>query len=309
MNYATELATRFAMAGAHLPEELRRRTLDYVIAQQRPDGGFAGRQGESDPYYTSFAVRTLAAIGGFDDARAARADGWFSDQLLRGFGPLDCLSLLAIAPILELVLGDECAGGRFDSASALAALAGDLARNDGCYAKTARSGPSSTYMTYLMLLAMQSENVPVLEPGKLAACIAARQRDDGGFAELDVIRRSGTNPTAAAVGVLRALDVLTEPQALAAARFLEGMQHGGGLRAAAVAPTPDLLSTMTALVAQADLKVDCRLDTAALREYVAALEAPGGGFRGGTWDDTPDVEYTFYGTLALGMLEMGDAQS
>ena len=27
---------------------------------QRPDGGFAGRQGGSDPYYTDFALRTLA---------------------------------------------------------------------------------------------------------------------------------------------------------------------------------------------------------------------------------------------------------
>jgi geranylgeranyl transferase type-2 subunit beta len=44
-----------------------------------------------------------------------------------------------------------------------------------------------------------------------------------------------------------------------------------------------------------------RLDTAAVGRFVRTLERPGGGFFGAAWDDTPDVEYTFYGlgTLAL----------
>ena len=39
--------------------------VDFVAGCQQPDGGFSGRQGQSDLYYTDFALRTLA------DARAA----------------------------------------------------------------------------------------------------------------------------------------------------------------------------------------------------------------------------------------------
>ena len=44
----------------------------------------------------------------------------------------------------------------------------------------------------------------------------------------------------------------------------------------------------------------------AVRDYAASCENPSGGFRGGLWDDRPDVEYTFYGlgTLALAALRL-----
>ncbi|NQT17636.1 MAG: beta-hydroxylase, partial [Planctomycetes bacterium] len=45
-----------------------------------------------------------------------------------------------------------------------------------------------------------------------------------------------------------------------------------------------------------------RIDLTAARRYVEALEQPGGGFRGGVWDDAADVEYTFYGLGALALL-------
>ena len=40
------------------------------------------------------------------------------------------------------------------------------------------------------------------EPERIARMLDSRRRDDGGYAELDVIDRAGTNPTAAAVGLL-----------------------------------------------------------------------------------------------------------
>jgi geranylgeranyl transferase type-2 subunit beta len=44
------------------------------------------------------------------------------------------------------------------------------------------------------------------------------------------------------------------------------------------------------------------VDAAAVRRYVQSLEVPQGGFRGGAWDDRPDVEYTFYGLGSLALL-------
>jgi geranylgeranyl transferase type-2 subunit beta len=76
----------------------------------------------------------------------------------------------------------------------------------------------------------------------------------------------------------------------------------GGLRANARAPLADLLSTFTAAWTLAQLGELGRLDTAELRRYAQSLELPGGGFRGGLWDDGCDVEYTFYGLGVLALL-------
>ena len=56
-DYASALALRLASGAARLPARFLAREAAYVAAAQRPDGGFAGRRGGSDLYYTSFGLR------------------------------------------------------------------------------------------------------------------------------------------------------------------------------------------------------------------------------------------------------------
>ncbi|MCH8924002.1 MAG: hypothetical protein IIA67_12740 [Planctomycetes bacterium] len=49
-SYLQDLTVRLATGLAELPEELRARHAGYLLAAQREDGGFAGREGESDRY-------------------------------------------------------------------------------------------------------------------------------------------------------------------------------------------------------------------------------------------------------------------
>jgi geranylgeranyl transferase type-2 subunit beta len=140
--------------------------------------------------------------------------------------------------------------------------------------------------------------------------IHARRREDGGFVEIAPMRRSGTNPTAAAVGVLH----LVGGEGVAGAALPTDVRDGvvqllagmaspeGGLRANSRAPLADLLSTFTGLWTLQQLGALDRVDTAAALQYVRQLELPGGGFRGGLWDAHTDVEYTFYGLGCLGLL-------
>jgi geranylgeranyl transferase type-2 subunit beta len=88
------------------------------------------------------------------------------------------------------------------------------------------------------------------------------------------------------------------------AEFLAAMasEDEGGLRANARAPLADLLSTFTAAWTLDQLGALGRLDTASVLDFAHSLEQPGGGFRGGLWDDGSDVEYTFYGLGVLGLL-------
>jgi geranylgeranyl transferase type-2 subunit beta len=138
----------------------------------------------------------------------------------------------------------------------------------------------------------------------VARFIHGRRREDGGYVEIGPMRRSGTNPTAAAVGVLQMLDMEdpgVEREGVVA--FLADMTSAeGGLRANGRAPLADLLSTFTGLWTLQQLGALDRIDTAAALGYVQSLELPAGGFRGGLWDDRTDHEYTFYGLGALALL-------
>ncbi|MCH5373925.1 MAG: beta-hydroxylase, partial [Planctomycetes bacterium] len=63
LSYLGQLTLRFAGGMAELPESLRERHASFLAAAQQPDGGFAGREGGSDVYYTSFGLRSLSMLG------------------------------------------------------------------------------------------------------------------------------------------------------------------------------------------------------------------------------------------------------
>jgi geranylgeranyl transferase type-2 subunit beta len=173
---------------------------------------------------------------------------------------------------------------------------------DGGYAKQPGGAAGSTYHTFLVALCYQMLNRPLPDPDAAARFVRTRRRDDGGFVEVAPQRKSGTNPTAAAVGVLQIAGALDEATRADVTAFLVEMRSfEGGLRANDRAPLADLLSTFTGLWTLAELGALDRLAAAAVRRYAAEQELPGGGFRGGVWDEAADVEYTFYGlgTLAL----------
>jgi geranylgeranyl transferase type-2 subunit beta len=144
----------------------------------------------------------------------------------------------------------------------------------------------------------------VPHPEDLVRFLLSRRRDDGGFVEIAPMRRSGTNPTAGAVGALQLLQAEIAPE------FREGVMEflarmpslEGGLRANDRAPLADLLSTFTGTWTLAQLDALDRIDTRAALEYARSLEQAGGGFHGGLWDEGADVEYTFYGLGVLALL-------
>jgi prenyltransferase beta subunit len=67
---------------------------------------------------------------------------------------------------------------------------------------------------------------------------------------------------------------------------------------------PDLLSTAVALHALDGLQVDFAERKDAMLDFVDSLWTAAGGFHG-TWDEEEfDIEYTYYGLLALGHLAL-----
>ena len=135
--------------------------------------------------------------------------------------------------------------------------------------------------------------------------VEALQRADGGYAELRVKRRRKPTPPRRRVAFLMMHDALSPADAAAVQRFLARMQAGdGGLMAHAAAGGGDLLSTFTGLTTLTVLDGVESLDTAAMGNFLRDAAHPRGGFLACAGDDSPDVEYTYYGTAVLALLRM-----
>lgn len=302
MTYLQRIMLRLAQGTAGLPEDLRDRLVAYLRAAQRNDGGFAGREGESDLYYTAFGLRSLALLGELDGEPAERSANYLRHKLA-GQAPLvDFVSLLFAAALLENAAGIDV----FSDASptwrpSVLGMFERFRRPDGGYAKTDAGQSSSTYHTFLIVVAEELLGESPVDAARLIDFVRSRRRDDGGFVEIGPMRTSGTNPTAAAAGVLTILNAFDDDLREDVVEFLSAKQNEeGGLKANAPIPLADLLSTFTGLLTLDDIGGLDQIDRQAARRFAQSLEDQG-GFRAGAWDDRSDVEYTFYGlgTLAL----------
>lgn len=299
-----ELSLRLALGVGRLDPSRRERHAQAVLARQCGDGGFAGRRGGSDCYYTGFALRALAVLGRWDDSVVVPTAEYLAARLRSAQPPVDILAAVQSLEMIERLGGPA---GRIaasvDRRSVVEAMISRLRRPDGGFAKTEQSGPSSTYGTFLMTATAQLVGSTIPAAHETAAEIASRQQPDGGFAELPMVRRSGVNPTAAACSLLQLLDVFPHRIAAAAQRYLQTVRMpDGGWPAHASAPCSDLLSTFAALTVAAQIAPAKDIELHQSVPFVESLELAEGGFRGAAWDAEADCEYTFYGLGCLGLL-------
>jgi geranylgeranyl transferase type-2 subunit beta len=302
--YLEQLTLRLAMGAGHLPEEARARHAAFLRRSQAADGGFPGREGGSDLYYTGFGLRGLALVGELDGDPAQRAADFLRTRLAGQAPIVDFFSLLYGAALLETASGiDIYLGQPTDWRDRVAALFESFRRADGGYAKTAEGQSSSTYYSFLVVLAYELIGRAVPQPADLVAFVRSRQRDDGGFVEIGPMKRSGTNPTAAAIGILKVLDAVDDVLRQDVVEFLtEAQSDEGGLLANTRIPVADVLSTFTGTLTLADLGALEAIDLGRARRYVESMQLDEGGFVGGAWDQGTDVEYTFYGLGGLALL-------
>lgn len=309
--YLQELTLRLAIGASQLNPTRRAKHAAWVRACQRPDGGFAGREGESDPYYTAFALRSLWVLGELDEAIAVRAGEFLRERLKRRDSVIDLISLIFAAAILEMatgeiVIADDDTRWRDNVAGLLSSLRCD----DGGFAKTPEGRAGSTYQTFLSVLCFELMEVPVPETDRIAEFLQSQKHVEGGYLEIRVAKRAGVNPTAAAIGTLKTLGLLDLAEQTDTIEFLSEMQSDeGGLTANTRIPFADLLSSFTGLTTLVDLEAADQISLSRLKSYAESMQCPTGGFVGFALDQTADVEYTFYGLAGLSMIETLDVGS
>lgn len=305
-SYLQELTIRLTTGIEKLPEEFRTRHTRYLLAQMQPDGGFAGREGESDLYYTGFGLRTLAILGELYGETAVKATHFLRSKLTTQTSIIDLLSLIYGAKLVEAASGEDVFDRSSDEWTAnVAAFLNALRREDGGFAKSTEGFASSTYHTFLVVLCLQLLEVPIEDPAGIVRFLTSRRDDeDGGFREIKASKRAGTNPTAAAIGTLKILDQLDEESVEGTIDLIAEMQSDeGGIRANSRIPLADLLSTFTGLLTLTDLQAEQEINLNHVQVFAESLELkPEGGYRAVSLDPAHDVEYTFYGVGTRALL-------
>jgi geranylgeranyl transferase type-2 subunit beta len=303
-SYLLRLTTTLADGLARQPQAMRRRHASYLSSCQNTDGGFGGRDPASDLYYTAFGLRGMTLLGELTPDVAGRSADYLRQRLQGSATAVDFFSLLYASALVQIGSGiDVLADAPANWPERVAALLASFRTPDGGYGKAPNSPFGSTYHTFLVALCYEMLGRELPDPSAVAEFIRSRRREDGGFVEMKQMKRSGTNPTAAAVGTLQLAESLDEETKTGVVKMLTGLQSPeGGLMANSRIPLADLLSTFTGCWTLQECGGLDRIDRAAALRYVKTLECPEGGFHGGSWDNGFDVEYTFYGLGAIGLL-------
>ncbi|HPC95173.1 MAG TPA: prenyltransferase/squalene oxidase repeat-containing protein [Sedimentisphaerales bacterium] len=263
------------------------------------DGGFQGRDGKSDLYYTVFGLEASLALA--VKLPLERVLGY-----LRGFGTGQSLDLVHLASLVRCRI-NLAEGGAYpiDPASRRAMIARLMCFRaaDGGFSTSAGAERGHVYGSFLALGICQDLQVDDLEPAGVLQSVRSLQMPDGGFSNEPTMGVSATAATAAAITIFHYLGAPLPESAL---RWLAARaETQGGFCAVCSQPgaaIPDLLSTATALHALTLVGADLNEIRERNLDYLDALWSVRGGFRGHPADDVLDCEYTYYGLLSLGDL-------
>lgn len=303
--YLVRLAERLANGLSRMEKSRSERHRSFILSCQQSDGGFGGREGDSDLYYTSFGVRSLGMLGGMSIDEAKSVGRFLAEFDWKELDVIDLMNWLYTALAVQVFGGGDLLENETpDWPERVAEKLQRVRTSDGGYAKSEQGAAGSTYHSFLVTLTYELLGITPPHPNRLIQFIYDRQRDDGGFVEIAPMKNSGTNPTAAAVGLMSIVGGLDRELCEDVRDFLkETWSAEGGFQANKRIAFTDGLSTFTGLLTVQDLNIRNLVSEVMIERFISTeLEFPTGGFRGAAWDDQADVEYSFYGLGCLALL-------
>jgi geranylgeranyl transferase type-2 subunit beta len=151
--YLMRLADRVSRGLRKLPDEQLGRHREFLLRQQCDAGGFRGREGDGDLYYTGFAVRALAVTGGLPVENAARLHEFLKSADPLSLNAVDLLSWLYSAFVVEASRGVGVLSDRPEefAAEVVRSLL-QLRTADGGFSRTTEGAAGSTYQSFMCAL-------------------------------------------------------------------------------------------------------------------------------------------------------------
>jgi prenyltransferase beta subunit len=277
-----------------LDEQGQQEVFQFLKSQQNADGGFKDRGGRSDLYYSLFGMLILEAEGRRQKAKEsvqsqysvaqpafeikAKLSQFVKNQSpsqIPGFIEQCCLALLQ----------KELKISRFSRIRTLVKISGSFWKE--------RYSINLSYRSFVLFLTLDA-----VLPFR---CLLQRFSGEM-LSRVEVNEHSPCSEIAAKVFLLKMLgrDGTKELQLL-----MSFASESGGFRAFQHLEHSDMLSTAVALFALRNAGCDLRLLTPGCLDFIQQNFVDG-AFLSGDGDQTTDLEYTFYGLLALGTLTNSD---
>ncbi len=272
-----------------LGEQAKQLMADFIISQRSADGGFVNKQGESDLYYTAFGTLLQYIFNIKFNVEGLKN---YLDHI-----DTEGLDLIHYAAYMRCRLLASIAE-RSKLGATLKILSRKEIRDEQSFDVWPNNNKNSPYSRFIWLSLLEDTNN---HKGNDSETIAALERytvPNGGFSNMKGQAIASANATSAALMVMGQIDGYNK-DSQGIAYLLKSQLPSGGFKAADNTHMPDLLSTATALFTLRCYGVEPRYSA---QEFIEAHWLNNGGFGATILDSSSDVEYLFYGLLALGTL-------
>lgn len=295
MSLRLEMLQVARLAPSVLGEEATALVRDFVLSQQGGEGGFNDRDGNPDLYYTSFAVDALTAL------QVAIPEATLRPYLAKCLGALSGLDFVHLCCLARTssALQEPFSEAELDPVFAAIET---FRTPDGGFNQAPENETGSAYACFLAYGAYSDHGRGLPNTDGIIQCLESLKSEDGAWANDVELPVPNIPATAAAVTLSRNLQLAIPEKT--AQWILQSFHPEGGFLPFAMAPIPDLLSTAVALHALDGLQVEFGGRKELLLDFVDSLWTAEGGFHGSWDDDDLDIEYTYYGLLALGHLAL-----
>lgn len=265
-----------------LDQEGREEVFRFILSQQNPDGGFQDRGGRSDLYYSLFGMLILKGSP-LNPQKVDLSKGLNGLQKIRYY--VSGQSKLEIPGFIErcclALLQKELKTGGFLRIKTWAGVSRSFWKD--------RHSINLSYRSFVLFLTLDAV-FPF--PGLLK--LGAKKM----IQRTIVDENSPCSEVAANVFLKKMMDQESEAEQNLLKTFA---CESGGFCAFTHLQQADMLSTAVALFALTHSGSDLRILKPACLDFIGQNFAEG-AFLSGDGDLTRDVEYTFYGLLALGLL-------
>lgn len=268
---------------------------EFVLARQCEDGGFRGRNETSDLYYTAFAIDAMTAL-------QVELPETTLVPYLCGYGDGAGLDFVHLCCLARAWSAMKTTSIETEKLSALLARIEGYRSTNGGYNQQPDSTDGSAYGCLLAYGAYTDHRQRPEDEAGIIRCLESLQKPDGSWANDEKVTMGNSLATGAAVTLYRNLRIPLPPGTRD--WLINCFYLRGGFLPFQGAPMPDLLSTAVALHALDGMQVDLKPFKEPCLDFIDSLWNNAGGFHGHWADDELDIEYTYYGLLALGHLAL-----
>jgi len=284
---STKMMVTLKRAKKRLTEDSYKRLTSFVLSQQTESSAFMNKGGKEDLYYTAFGWLVADVLG-------VRLNAGKMGAYIRQFDDtqLDLVHYMAWMKCRMLYrLVSEGVIGMWLNVWDVSQI-----RPLDSFSEFPQGDRHSPYTQFLWLSLLEDNNIRLKGTKQTLIDLQDYQIKEGGYANLKDSASASANATAAALMIKAQLAAYDHVEADALRKMQD---ESGGFKAEAGSMVPDLLSTSTSLFALKNYGLKPLIDPT---DFIEAHWLEDGGFAATLLDGQSDMEYVFYGLLALGSI-------